>query len=179
MGTTTGLVTVAEYERMQDPPGFRLELHHGEVVKVSFPTTDHAVVQDRIVDALRSIASAEWKIRAELAFRPQQEHEVWSADVGVMRMERWRSAHQQKVHPPGAPKIVIEVLSPSNTVREMYDRERTCFDGGCREFWVVDPDIREVHVTSPDGPRRTYRSGDQAPTVLLGGATIAVDQIFH
>jgi Uma2 family endonuclease len=179
MGATTGLVTVAEFERMQDPPGFKLELHHGEVVKVPPPTTNHAEIQDRLLDALRSVATAEWKIRTELAFRPLEEHEVWAADVGVIRRERWQNALEKHEYPLGAPEIVIEVLSPSNTASEMYDRERICFDARCREFWVVDPEARQVHVTTPDGPRRTYRSGEQVPVPLLGSATIVVDQIFE
>jgi hypothetical protein len=61
----------------------------------------------------------------------------------------------------------------------MFDRERTCFNGGCREFWIVDPETRQVHVTSPDGPRRTYRSGEQIPIALLSGASLAVDLIFQ
>jgi Uma2 family endonuclease len=180
MGTTAGLVTVAEFERMQDPKdGSRLELHHGEVVTVPPPKSDYAELQDRMLDALRAIARSEWKIRTELAFRPKAEHEVWSADVGVMGVERWENARRQKAYPLGAPELVVEVLSPSNTASEMYDRERTCFDAGCREFWIVDPDTRQIHVTSPDGPSRTYRSGEKIPVALLGGAMIEVDQIFQ
>jgi len=178
MGTTAGLVTVAEFERMKDPAGFKLELHHGEVVKVPPPTTDHAEIQDRLLDVLRSVASAEWKIRTEFAFRPLEEHEVWAADVGVMRRERWQSALEKHEYPLGAPEIVVEVLSPSNTVREMFDREQTCFEGGCREFWVVDPETRRIYVTSPDSPKRAYGSGDQVRSVVLSGAAIAIDNIF-
>ena len=76
-------------------------------------------------------------------------------------------------------ELIIEVLSPSNTGSEVYDRERTCFDGGCREFWIVDPDTRQVHVTTPKSPRHTYRSGEQIPVTLLGGATITVGLIFQ
>ena len=179
MGATTGLVTVAEFERMQDPPGFKLELHHGEVVKVPPPMPSHVDVQDRIAQVLRALASSEWRIRTELPFRPQAEHEVWVADVGLIGAARWHDAGRARVYPLGAPEIVIEVLSPSNTVREMYDREQTCFEGGCREFWVVDPETRQVHVTSPDRPRRTYGSGEQVPIALLGRGTVPVDQIFQ
>jgi Uma2 family endonuclease len=179
MGTTAGLVTVAEFERMRDPAGFRLELHHGEVVKLPPPKPNHVSVQDRIAEALRAIASAEWRALVELPFRPQAEHEVWVADVGVINAVRWRDAGRANVYPLGAPELVIEVLSPSNTVSEMYDRERTCFNGGCREFWIVDPDTRRIYVTFPDAPKRTYGSGEQVPVALLGDATIAVDQIFQ
>lgn len=35
--STTALVTVGEFRRMEDPPGFRLELHNGEVVRIGVP----------------------------------------------------------------------------------------------------------------------------------------------
>jgi Uma2 family endonuclease len=179
MGATTGLVTVAEFERMKDPPGFKLELHHGEVVKVPPPKPKHVATQNRIAKLLAASTAGTWEVMMELPFRPQAEYEVWVADVGVIQAARWRDAERASVYPFGAPEIVIEVLSPSNTASEMYDRERICFDAGCREFWVIDPEACQVHVTSPDGPRRTYRSGEQVPAALLGSVTIPVNSVFQ
>ncbi len=99
MGTTAGLVTVAEYERMQDPPGFRLELRHGEVIEVPPPKPRHVHVQSRIAGALRAAASTAWEVFPELPFRPQAEHEVWVADVGIIDAVRWRYADQANVYP--------------------------------------------------------------------------------
>jgi Uma2 family endonuclease len=178
MGTTAGLVTVAEFERMPNPKnGSRLELHHGEVVEVPPAKPDHAEIQDRITDALRAIASADWKIRAEFTFRPKPEHEIWEADVGVMRRDRWEQALGGNQYPLGAPEMVVEVLSPSNTASEMYDRERMCLDAGCREFWVVDPKTWQIRVSTADRVWQTYGAGDQVPVSLFGGS-IALDEIF-
>jgi Uma2 family endonuclease len=177
MGATTGLVTVAEFERMQDPPGFRLELHHGEVVKVPPPKPKHVAVQNRLAQILRTAVPSTWIVMMELPFRPQAEHEVWVADVGVIDAVRWHDAERASAYPVGAPQMVIEVLSASNTVTDMFDREQTCFNGGCHEFWVIDADKRQVHVTSRDGPRRTYSAGEQV-IALLGNATICCRSDF-
>ncbi len=78
----------------------------------------------------------------------------------------------------GAPDIVIEVLSASNTVTEMLEKEQLCLANGCREFWVVDPDLRIVKVMTLDGRGITYRAGNQIPLPPANGASIAIDEIF-
>ena len=47
----------------------------------------------------------------------------------------------------GAPELVVEVLSPSNTVDEINDRMSTCMAAGCISFWVIDPKRKRVSVT--------------------------------
>jgi len=69
----------------------------------------------------------------------------------------------------GAPELVAEVLSPSNTVAEMNDKERLCLENGSKEFWVVDPDLRQVKATTPDGITTTFRGGQQIPLSAFGG----------
>ena len=78
----------------------------------------------------------------------------------------------------GAPDLVIEVLSPSNTVTEIYDKEKLCLENGAQEFWVVDPDRRQVKISTPDGRTVTYPSGQAIPLPLFGDATLQVNDIF-
>ena len=76
----------------------------------------------------------------------------------------------------GAPDLVIEVLSPSNTAAEMLDKRNLCLETGSREFWVVDVDHRQVEVSIPDGHTITYKRGLEIP--LFFGGRISVDAIF-
>jgi len=39
-----------------------------------------------------------------------------------------------------SPEIVIEILSPSNTLQEMNEKKELYFARGAREFWVCDED---------------------------------------
>ncbi len=78
----------------------------------------------------------------------------------------------------GAPDLVIEVLSPSNTKAEMRDKATLCLANGCLEFWVLDEMKRQVAVSTPNGVTITYRSGQVIPLRLFGDASLAVDQIF-
>jgi Uma2 family endonuclease len=48
--------------------------------------------------------------------------------------------------PQLAPDLAVEVLSRSNTPREMERKLREYFDAGVRLVWIVDPDARTVAV---------------------------------
>jgi Uma2 family endonuclease len=174
--TTTGPVTFAELEQLPETPGYRYELHRGELVKVAPPRNRHYRVQWRIFWLLVPIGRITGEVFVELGFRALPEHEYRQADVAFVSKDRWeRSSPDGNL--AGAPELVIEVLSPSNRKGEIPDKERLCLENGSLEFWIVDPIGRHVKVSTPDGRAVTYKSGEQIP--LLFGGTLAVDSIFE
>ena len=44
---------------------------------------------------------------------------------------------------------------------------------------VVDPDRRQVKISTPDGRAVTYQSGQEIPLPLFGNAKMAVNAIFE
>jgi Uma2 family endonuclease len=70
----------------------------------------------------------------------------------------------------GAPELVIEVLSPSNTVHEINDKMAICMANGCRSFWTVDGKRNRVSVTKGDVTRH-YGVADSKNNVQTGGRT--------
>ncbi|HET8547596.1 MAG TPA: hypothetical protein VFL57_06325 [Bryobacteraceae bacterium] len=78
-------LTVAEFDRIPDPPGGRLELRHGEAVFVSYPDRVRKILQRRLRQLIEEVATAA-KVagftETESPYRPLPEHcELWSADV--------------------------------------------------------------------------------------------------
>lgn len=68
--------------------------------------------------------------------------------------------------PPVAPDLWVEVLSESNTKREMVKKRRELFASGTRLVWEFEPADRTVAVyTSPETPDATL---DRSAT-LIGG----------
>jgi len=175
--TTTKLMTFAEFERIPNPPegGFPYELRHGELVKVAPPKFQHSRVQWQLRRLLESAAGSAGVVTIEIGFRALPEYEYRIADVAFISQARWKGA---KDYLEGAPEIVVGVLSPSNTMTEMLDREKLCLENGCQEFWVVDIERRQVKISTPDGRTITYRAGQEIPLPLLNGGGISVDAIF-
>ncbi len=60
--------------------------------------------------------------------------------------------------PDMVPDLAVEVLSASNTKREMERKLREYFEAGVRLVWYADPRTRTVEVHTPDG--RSVRLGE-------------------
>jgi Uma2 family endonuclease len=178
MAATTKLMTVEEYRQIPDDKGpFYLELHHGELVEVPRPKIGHTRIQRTLRKLMEGAAGSEGVVEVEIAFRALPEYEMRVADVAYVAQTKWDATDpDDNLH--GAPDLVVEVLSPSNTASEIYDKEQLCLANGCREFWVVDPKLKQVKVSTPDGKTVTYKSGQEIPLGLFPGKQLAVDAIF-
>ena len=59
----------------------------------------------------------------------------------------------------------------------MNEKERLCLENGAQEFWVVDQDLRQLKVSTPDGITTTYRPRREIPLRVLGAGALRVDDI--
>ncbi|HUA86448.1 MAG TPA: Uma2 family endonuclease [Bryobacteraceae bacterium] len=175
--TTTRPMTFEEFAQLPEPQGFRYELHHGELVQVSGPKLTHMRVQYRLLQMLMPAAGDRGIVTLELGFRAVPESEYRRADVAYVTRQRW-DAPSGEDYFRGAPELVVEVLSPSNTASEIRDKRNLCLANGSVEFWVVDPQKREVDVHTRDGRFTTYGAGQQIPLFFAPGASFPVDAIF-
>jgi Uma2 family endonuclease len=174
-GTTNQLLTVEEFRRLPEEEGpVYHELRHGEVVAVTRPKLKHHLIQSRLRDRIKALAPTGSFVEYEVAFRALPEYELRVADVAFISPERIAQVDPND-NPHGAPDLVIEVLSPSNTVAEIYDKEKLCLENGAQEFWIVDPDRSQVKVSTPDGRTVTYQSGQEIPMPLFGPVRLLVD----
>lgn len=176
MATTSALMTVEQFSAMPEGQAGRYELHHGVPVFMPPPKHLHFAVCHRLAEVLRP-RSTHGIIGTEVPFRPLPEYECWVADVAYMSQARFEeTAPNDWLH--GAPELVIEVLSPSNTADEMNDREAICLENGCLGFWVVNPKRKTVKVSTPDRHTITYIEGEKIPLTIPGAGELAVSEIF-
>jgi Uma2 family endonuclease len=141
------------------------------------PKPKHYKMQWRSQSILEQLADDAGFVGTEPAFRALPEHELRVANVAFVSKQRWEAVDPE-AYLQGAPELVIEVLSPSNTVEEILDNEQLCLENGCREFWVPDGKRRQVKVSTPDGLTKTYHEGQEIPLTLFGGGSLKVDAIF-
>lgn len=50
----------------------------------------------------------------------------------------------------GAPDLVVEILSPGNSTKEMREKFRVYEEAGVREYWIVNPVEKIVLIYIPD-----------------------------
>lgn len=178
MATTTTPMTVDEFRKLPESGEFYYELRHGEPVRVTRRKLKHSLIQGRLQRLLAQAAGSMGLVTTELPFRALPELELRAADVAFTSQERLDRSDQED-NLRGAPELVIEVLSPSNTVAEMNDKEKLCLENGAKEFWVVDPKLRLVKVSTPDGITTTFHAGQEIPLRIFGSGVIKVSDIFN
>jgi Uma2 family endonuclease len=167
------LKTFDEFLLLPNPPSGYLELHHEQVILVSPRKHLHAEIQQALLELLLPLARGKGFLTNEFPFRAPG-HEAWQADAGFVRQER-RIAISDYL--TGAPDLVIEVLSPGNTVDEINDKMDVCMSNGCTSFWVVDAKRRQVAVTEGDVSRQC-RDSASFPLPLPLDSSITVSSIF-
>lgn len=84
----------------------------------------------------------------------------------------------------GAPDLVVEILSPSNSKKEMSVKFDLYQEAGVREYWIVDSKARTILIyVLKDGSyvgERPYVQGESqtAHSVIFDGLVFDVDKVF-
>ncbi len=169
------LMTVEQYRELPQRTDVISELRWGQAVTVTRPKMRHAKLQSRLVRLLRPRAEHLGVVESEVAFRALAEYDLRGADVAFVSRERWESADDED-NLRGSPELVIEVLSPSNSKREMQEKATLYLATGAQEFWLVDAKLKNVTVVRHEGAL-VYKGGERIPLPLFGG-DIGVSEIF-
>ena len=176
MAALPDLITVEQFRRMQDD-GRAYELHHGEVVAVTPPKAKHHTLQRRFVRLLENRLARFGQIGMEFPYRPVAEFDRRVADVAVVS-----HARRDKIDPDGnlrgAPELVIEIKSPSNTDRQLRELASLGLANGGWEFWIVDTDDASVTVIHRDGSGSRLHSHQSIPLAAFGGDMLPIAEIF-
>jgi Uma2 family endonuclease len=177
MAALPDLITVEHFRQLPEDGAFACELHHGEVVRMTRPRLAHERLQRRLARLLEA-ALPSFEIGVEYAFRPLAEFELRAADVAAVSAARAAAADpEDNLH--GAPDLVIEVKSPSNTPRKLQELASLCLSNGAIEFWIVDRVLKSITVIQRDGSRETYGVGTGISLAAFGGASLAVAAVFE
>lgn len=79
----------------------------------------------------------------------------------------------------GAPPFIIEILSPSTRSKDLLLKSYKYHAAGVREYWIVDPENRQVTVydydRDPDGTVNSWHTFEETVPVGISGGTCAVD----
>lgn len=163
--------------------GTRYEILDGVLVVSPSPATKHQRVLGNLYVMLRQ-ALHDTRI-AEVFMAPfdvvLSKTRVAEPDLLVIAAERRGMLEKRGVF--GAPDLVIEILSPSNTKHDQVTKRRMYARSGIREYWIVNPDAESVEVLSLIENGLSYRQlGYYATGEMLASAefevALPVDKIF-
>jgi Uma2 family endonuclease len=102
-------------------------------------------------------------------------------DVSFIPWERHPDRKVPKLpYVPFAPSLAVEVLSPSNTAREMSRKLDDYFRTGVRLVWYVDPEARTVEVYTARERSTVLKEGDTLDGgEVLPGFRVPVARLFE
>jgi Uma2 family endonuclease len=178
MAALPHILTVAEFRELPEGGEFTYELHHGEVVPVTRPKARHSKIQRRLMLTLTKQLEHFGAVATEWPYRALPEYDLRAADIAVISRERWEAIDEDD-NLRGAPDLVIEVKSPSNTRRQLGETVSLCLSSGAREVWILEPEKKSVAVYRRDHPIALYGPGEAVPLAAFGADPLPVDDIFN
>lgn len=176
MATKT-LITAEDFLPIFEAKDGWCELVEGEVVEVSPGAFKHNRVRDTLLMLLRTFAESHQLgvVVSEQPFKLSADA-VRFPDIAFVSTGRDLTS---SAFPEGAPDLAIEVISPSNTAREMHQKISQYFAAGCKRVWIVYLEEREVYIHGLAGVTR--RTGDEPleDSDLLPGFSVKVSNLFE
>jgi Uma2 family endonuclease len=178
MAALPNILTVAEFRELPEGGDFTYELHHGEVVSVTRPKARHWGLQKRLERLLEPKLARFGVVGMELPYRAVPEYDLRAADLAAVSHDRFNAVDPND-NLRGAPDLVIEVKSPSNTRKKLGETVSLCLATGAREVWIVEPDQKSVAVYRRDHPIAIYGPGQSVPLTAFDSDALPVDDIFN
>ena len=177
--------TYADYKEWELDEGERFEIIDGEAYAMSAPSAEHQAILIALASQLYNfldgkpceVYPAPYDVRL---FYEEDESDdtVVQPDIVVVCDEKKRGDEGCR----GAPDLVVEILSPSNSAIEMERKLNLYREAGIKEYWVVDPENKRVAVycfLKGAVTYNTFKSSDSVPVTTLPGLVITLEKVFR
>jgi Uma2 family endonuclease len=160
-----------------------VEFKDGRIEVLPTPTLYHQLILDFLLDALKRYIREHADGRALMSPMPvrlSSGKQYREPDIVYLSSERLQATDK---YPAGA-DLVMEIVSEGDEARErdLVEKRKDYAAGGITEYWIVDPQQREIHVLALDG--ETYREhgvftdGQTASSVMFAGFSVNVRDVF-
>ncbi len=170
MSTTTNLLTWEAFEQLPDDFSHK-EILEGELLILPPPKSGHSAIAHRLYDFLTPILKQNRLGRAyiEAGFLLSRNPPTWvQPDVSYLSRARVLETTPDGYF-SGAPELAVEIISPSESTKDIERKNKLMFTAGTLIIWVIYPKLRHVWVHSP-GASKLFTEGEtlSAPDILPG-----------
>ena len=183
MTTTQTRLTYQDYLEYPETKS-RYDIVDGEMIMAAGPTRFHQTISGNIYDPVRRFV------------RENGLGAVWYAPLDVIVQQEPLRVRQPDLlyvsndnsgilgdRINGGPDLVVEILSPSNSRREIESKLSDYAQIGVRECWLVSPEARTAEVLqleSGEWKRLFIRgAGERIESVVLPGLELEITEIFQ
>ena len=134
----------------------RVELLKGKILEMSAPSPIHQEISGNLQGALfvflKNSRCKLYTAPFDVRFPQKGESQVYT----VVQPDLCVVCDLEKIDSKGcvgAPDLVVEILSPGNSKKEMKSKFALYQEEGVREYWVVDPERELVFVYVADNKK--------------------------
>ena len=153
--TAPKLITADELLRLYSK-GVRGELIRGELYRTMPAGGEHGEIVMKLGAELTAFVKARRSGRVAGSdsgvLLEQVPDTVREPDIAFFSVDKIPANTRVTGYYEVIPDLVVEVVSPNNTDREIYDKARMWLSYGVRIVWVIYPDTRTVAIHSQDAP---------------------------
>ncbi|MFJ1435148.1 Uma2 family endonuclease [Capnocytophaga canimorsus] len=165
----------------------RVELFRGKILKISpAPSTKHQIISGNIHFELKlhfkeqacKLFSAPFDVR--IPKQSLEDKDIFS----VVQPDLCIICDLSKLDERGcigAPDLVVEILSPSNSKKEMKEKFQLYEESGVKEYWIIDPNQESALVNVlENGKYHTQNPivDDDVNSIIFPNLKIHTDEIF-
>jgi Uma2 family endonuclease len=176
--------TYADYAGWELAQGERYELIYGEAFAMAAPNARHQgmlmALSSQFYNYLRGKPCAAFPAPFDVRLFYEEDDSddtVVQPDISVICDEKKLGDEGCR----GAPDLVVEILSPSNTAIEMGRKFKVYRQAGVREYWIIDPENKNLtvyHFQEKTVTTDTYGTSDTVSVALFPGLTIPLETVF-
>jgi Uma2 family endonuclease len=124
------------------------ELIDGRIVMMEATGGEHGEVEGNFYEAIKDFARSHQAGRVQVGevgiYIRRNPDRVRAADVLFISLERYAQLQNKRGFLDVAPELVVEILSPDDTMIGMNQKLRDYFSIGVKLVWLVDPEARSV-----------------------------------
>jgi Uma2 family endonuclease len=176
-------LTYRDYARLTPPDSGDYELHDGNIILMPTPTPKHQRLSMRLSNRLFN--HIETNQLGEVFTAPMDTvftaNDVLQPDLLYLSTSRLHLIGDKKIE--GAPDLVVEILSPSNTTKEMSYKKFIYEVSEVREYWVINVEKKTItqyeSIENELRIRQIYQEQDTLTSVVLEGFSVAIAGLFE
>ena len=166
---------------LQLPENKRYEIIDGDLFMVPSPNESHQHILTNILYILinyvrRNKLGAIYCAPFDILF---SDEDIVQPDVIFVSNENKKVITKDNIK--GAPDLLVEILSPSTSKRDIGIKKKLYARHGVREYWIVDPERETVDVFRLKGREfegKRYGVQDYLSSDVIKDMTIEVKEIF-
>jgi len=179
-----GTWTYKDYKDWELKPGERYEIIDGVAYAMSAPNTEHQRISMFLSGEFYSFLKGKPCQPFAAPYDVRLFYKEDESDKTVVQPDLIVVCHPEKLGKEGcrgAPDLVIEILSPSNSAIEMNRKLNIYRKAGVPEVWIIDPEEKQVdvyHLVDNRYVPNILRMGETLKSPKFPGLEIPLDVLF-